>query len=336
MVLCPVAGIAAALSFESLYQAARPTFGRLALGFPLLLDTLVAGSMLAFLAGATVGRPRAGWRWTAHGGVTGTLVLNAMAASSLSAIPWHVTPGLVWSILVEMTARQVIGDWQARHDAAAEPISGRLWLISPVETARTWRYMARTGQPSHRQARADLAVLTAAVQVLRMAMPARRQRAARHLICRQLWAGAIDPATLLAYLHDQDSSTVAGQPTAMVIQAFLTQEHGQPETGALSRPREDADKTPTRSTPAVIGRPAQPRQNSSAGPPTSSTGTLGTKHAAAVGRNPGRRHRDEAAVEIQRAHPGLDGHGLARELAARGWNVSARTARRILAETNRE
>ena len=130
LVLCPVAGIGAALSLQSLHEAAAPIFGPLAFGFPLLVDMLILGATLAFLAGATVGRPLPGWRWTAHGGVSGTLLLNAMAADGPATIPWHVTPAVVWSVLVEMAARQVTGH-TTLSAAVSEPIPARIWLSSP-------------------------------------------------------------------------------------------------------------------------------------------------------------------------------------------------------------
>ena len=86
LILCPVAGIGALLSFRSLHEAAAPVFGSFAAGFPLLVDMLILGSTLAYLAGASLGRALPGWRWTAHGGVAGTLLLNALAASGPTSI----------------------------------------------------------------------------------------------------------------------------------------------------------------------------------------------------------------------------------------------------------
>jgi hypothetical protein len=58
IVLVPVALIGAILSFQSLYQAAVPTFGQwLAAGFPLLVDLLILGASLQYVAGAKIGRP---------------------------------------------------------------------------------------------------------------------------------------------------------------------------------------------------------------------------------------------------------------------------------------
>jgi len=347
LVLCPVAGIGAALSFQSLHQAAVPIFGRLAFGFPVLVDMLILGSMLAYLAGATTGRALPGWRWTAHGGACGTLLLNAMTASSAETIPWHITPALVWSVLVEMTARQVTAYSRAPHTAAGEPIPARLWVSSPVDAVRTWLQMARTGERSHRQARADLALRAAAEQALQTAMPRHRQRATRKLIRKQLRAGALDPAALLRFLHDQDDD--ADQPAAaVVIQTFLTaapklQERPQPATGEVTRKR----------SPEEITAPHLPGPPTSRTPPLSPTGTpqpdlpastpSGRKrtHGEPTRQWPDRsselnRRRGQAAAQILQAQPGIDGTQLARELGHRGWDLSPRTARRILARTARE
>src|SRR3954452_2902998 len=91
IVLVPVGVIGAALSFASIYEAALPSYGPvLAAGFPFLVDFLILGVSLQYIAGARVGRPRMGWRLTAHAGVAGTLLLNAMAAPDLAHLPWHV------------------------------------------------------------------------------------------------------------------------------------------------------------------------------------------------------------------------------------------------------
>jgi hypothetical protein len=327
VVLCPVAGIGASLSFQSLHEAAESTFGSLAVGFALLVDMLILGSTLAFLAGATVGRERSGWRWTAHGGVIATLVLNALAASSPATIPWHITPALVWSVLVEMTARQVIGDWKILNAASTEPIPTRLWLISPLDSFQTWLQMARTGELCHRQARADLAVHAAAVQALKAAMPRRRQRGTRNLIRKQLHAGALDPAALLRYLH-RDAS--AEHHTAVIVQAFLNEESAAEVSNISSRPSGTA-----RARVSPHGRPPDPSEQART--------TCGKQHARDEAsekrphRSPDLRQRQAAAVEILRTRPDVDAHQLAQNLADQGWQVvSPRTARRILSQASRE
>jgi Protein of unknown function (DUF2637) len=201
LVLVPVAVIGAVLSFRSLYTAATPVFGRqLALGFPLLVDFLILGASLQYVAGAKVGRGRAGWRWTAHAGVAGTLLLNALAARNLGEVPWHITAPAVWSVLVELTAREVLGEWRATHPALGEQIPVRLWLTAPLESTHTWLRMARRVQGEQAVARLDVGVHAAAVEALKLALPQRRARRVRRILQRQLRAGSLPPAAILGPL----------------------------------------------------------------------------------------------------------------------------------------
>jgi hypothetical protein len=223
VVLVPVALIGAALSFASIYEAARPTYGPvLAAGFPFLVDFLILGVSLQYIAGARVGRPRFGWRLTAHAGVAGTLLLNALAARDLAHLPWHVVAPAVWSVLVEMSAREVIGEYRATRRAPADRIPARLWFTAPVESTRTWLLMARSGSRSHAVARVDVGVMAAAGEALRLALPGRRPRRVRRIIKRQLRAGSLPPAQVLASLGWTDSSSTLVTDPAAVLRATLT------------------------------------------------------------------------------------------------------------------
>jgi hypothetical protein len=200
-VLIPVAVIGAVLSFDSLYAAATPTFGRyLGAGFPLLVDLLILGSSLQYVAGAKVGRPMAGWRLTAHAGVGATLILNALAAQHLGEVPWHVTAPAVWAVLVELTAKQVLGEWKATHATPTDEISFTLWMSTPMESARTRLLMLRTGLTDAHEARAAVGIHAAAREALRLALPSWRGRSVRKIINRQLRAGSLPPAAILAPL----------------------------------------------------------------------------------------------------------------------------------------
>jgi hypothetical protein len=341
VVLCPVAGIGAALSFQSLHKAAVPIFGPLAFGFPLLADMLILGATLAFLAGATLGRERSGWRWTAHGGVTTTLLLNALAASSPATIPWHITPALVWSILVEMTARQVTSDWKSASASSTEQIPARLWISTPLDTTRTWLWMARTGQHCHRQARADLALHAAAAQALKTAMPHRRQRGTRHLIRKQLRAGALDPTVVLSFLRGQHHEHPPEHHTAVVIQAFLTEEAHPDTDGTTAQP--GAAPGSLLRTASAAARLAKSPSGGLSDPlerATSDSRAQRLSEVSAAKRSvsaPELRHRRcQAAMEILQRNPKIDGPQLARELTDHGWPVSPRTARRILTQASQE
>jgi len=204
IVLVPVAAIGAVLSFRSLYEAATPTFGPvLAAGFPLLVDLLILGASLQYVAGAKIGRPMAGWRLTAHAGVAGTLALNALAAPQAGDIPWHVTAPAVWAILVELTAKQVLGEWRATHAIRVDKIFLSLWITAPIESIRTRLLMFRTGTTNAHQARISVGVHAAAREALhlalpgRFAQPGRSARRVRRVINRQLRAGSLPPAAIL-------------------------------------------------------------------------------------------------------------------------------------------
>jgi len=225
VVLVPVAAIGAVLSFRSLYQAAVPTFGDyLAAGFPLLVDLLILGASLQYVAGAKVGRPMAGWRLTAHAGVVGTLVLNALAAKELGEVPWHVTAPAVWAVLVELTAKQVLGEWKATHTAKADVISLPLWMTAPVESVRTRLLMFRTGITNAHQARIAVGVNAAAREALRLALPKRNARRVRKIINRQLRAGSLTPVAILRPLGWTKGGVVLNNARPDVILQAVLQE----------------------------------------------------------------------------------------------------------------
>lgn len=201
IVLVPVAVIGAVLSFESLYRAAVPVFGdRLAYGFPLLVDALILGASLEYVAGAKVGRPHSGWRLTAHAGIAGTLVLNALAARTPAEVPWHVVAPAVWSVLVELTARQTLGEWKAAHKPPADAIPLRLWLTAFGESRRVWLRMARRLDGEQAAARLEVGQHAAAVEALKLALPGRRARPTRRILQGQLRLGSLTPAELPAVL----------------------------------------------------------------------------------------------------------------------------------------
>jgi hypothetical protein len=194
-VLSLVAAAGAVLSYKSLRDRAAEVFpDALAAVFPLLVDALIVGASLAYLAGAVLGRGRPGWRLTAHAGVAGTLVLNALASKTLTDVPWHIAAPLVWSALVELTARDLLGDYRATH-ARPDSIPFALWLTAPGESASTWLRVRR--QAAHAAVRVDVGAHAAAREALRMALPGYRARRVRRVISRQLRAGSVTPAAVL-------------------------------------------------------------------------------------------------------------------------------------------
>jgi hypothetical protein len=201
-ILAAVAGIGAALSYASLYGAAADVFPPvLAAGFPLLVDALILGASLRYVAGARLGRPVPAWRVTAHAGIAGTIALNALAANTTAAVPWHVVAPAVWAVLVELSARDAIGDWRAEQ-TAVDRIPARLWVTAPVESARTWLHLARLSAAVG--ARRDAAVLGAARTALRLSARGRSGRRVRREVARWLRTGALDPAQVLAVTRSVD------------------------------------------------------------------------------------------------------------------------------------
>jgi hypothetical protein len=221
LVLAPVALIGAVLSFRSLYEAALPTFGpHLSAGFPLLVDLLILGASLQYVAGAKVGRPMAGWRWTAHAGVAATLLLNALAADNAANVPWHVTAPAVWAVLVELTARTVLGEWRRANDVPLDRIPASLWLTAPVESARSRLLMLRTARTDAPASRVEVGVQAAAREALRLALPGRDGRRVRQIIHRQLRAGSLPPSAVLRPLG-WDGSEPSGTGPARILQMVL-------------------------------------------------------------------------------------------------------------------
>jgi Protein of unknown function (DUF2637) len=306
MVLVPVAVIGAVLSFQSLYRAAVPVFGdRLALGFPLLVDFLILGASLQYVAGAKIGRPRAGWRWTAHAGVAGTLALNAMAAHGLDQVPWHVTAPAVWSVLVELTAREVLGQWRAAHAPAGEAIPLRLWLTAPVESARTWLRLARRVAGEQAAARVDVGLHAAAVEALKLALPRRRDRQVRRILQRQLRAGSLPPAAVLGPLGwlngAQELPTLAPQ---QVLRAVLRDLLSQPQSQPLVPVQVAVQVEPSGSAPAIEAGTFRTvdRTSDRAGGriPDPTTSTSGTVRADPVTRTAARESGQESGQESGR------------------------------------
>ncbi|HEY6797549.1 MAG TPA: DUF2637 domain-containing protein [Kineosporiaceae bacterium] len=232
VVLGLVAVIGAVLSWGSLYQAASVELGGsgpryaginvVGAAFPLLLDALILGASLRYVAGVKARRPVAGWRMAAHAAIAGTIVLNGAAADSPSNVPWHIVAPAVWSLIVELYARDVLGELREVRAHDAELIPLRLWLTAPGESIRTsWR-MARTGERSAERARVAADRCAAACDALRRALPGLRHRRTRRQITRRVWAGSIDPADVFAAIGWLRASAAEGPvPADDVFRAAL-------------------------------------------------------------------------------------------------------------------
>lgn len=266
IVLVPVAATGAVLSFDALHSRAEQVFGDpLAYAFPLLVDALILGSTLAYLAGAKVGRPRAGWRFTAHAGVIGTVVLNADAAHGWGEVLWHITPPAVWAALVELTGAELLGRWRAQHATVLAHIPARLWVTAPVESLRTWLRMARRLDGEQASARLDVGVHDAALHALELALPGWKNRKIRRILRRQLRAGSLPPAAILrplgwmrdggggAALSNLDGPTVLRAVLGDAIRGVV-----DPQLSAAAPPPSSETDTAGSVTPPVAADPGPP------------------------------------------------------------------------------
>jgi hypothetical protein len=102
----------------------------------------------------------------------------------------------VWSVLVELTARDVLGGWRATHQTLRDRIPVRVWLTAPGESARvSWR-MARTGIPDASVVREITEQCATARDLLAVALPGHSNRRKRRQITRRLSSGVLDPGVL--------------------------------------------------------------------------------------------------------------------------------------------
>lgn len=377
LVLAPVAIIGAVLSFHSLHDAALPTFGPgYAAGFPLLVDLLILGASLQYVAGTKVRRSVRGWRLTAHAGVIATLGLNALAAEHVSQVPWHVTAPAVWAVLVELTAQQARGDTKTtdtpHHNGNA--ISWILWLTAPLESTRTRLLMMRTGITDAHTARIAVGVHAAAREVLRLALPHRNGHRVRKIISRQLRAGSLPPAAILVPLGwGEPHRTMRDRRPETVLQAVLYgvldpaiqatapgQRTQSFDAGPVSAAADDTftDDPPDQDRPADpddhdlagddvsegIDNGSHEKKGPDTGPATDmdEDDSADTTKQDAHSRDPSGNPRSEqhqrlaAAVNIMRQTPNITGPALRAALSAQGWDVSVRTATRILPTARRE
>jgi hypothetical protein len=207
--LTAVAAIGAINSWGSLYEAAvthltgvnLPTIHGVSVAgatFPLLLDALIIAASLQYVIGVKEQRPVAGWRAAAHAAIAGSVAANAAAAHSVLDAPWHMIAPACLSLVVELVARDVLGELREVKTSGDDRIPWRLWISAPGESARTQWRMLRTGQTSAAVARVDADRCAAARDALRRVLPGQRHYRTRREITRRLWAGSISPGDVFA------------------------------------------------------------------------------------------------------------------------------------------
>jgi hypothetical protein len=257
LVLSVVAAIGAAASYTGLQAGFAPWFPYwIAAALPLLVDGVILGSSLRWLAGIRLGRPVHAWRLLAHTGVAMTIVLNAAAAQTPAAVPWHVVAPAVWAVLVELVARDAIGDHRATV-AELERIPFRLWVTAPLESSRTWIHLARTTAAV--RARRDVAVHGAARTMLRIATPTVRGWRVRRELVRRMRSGALAPQAVL----DACSPVDGRYPSPVeVLRAAVTTILADSSAAPARRAR--STQPPTMKAPGPLTHPAADRDE--AGP----------------------------------------------------------------------
>jgi hypothetical protein len=271
LALAALAGIAAWLSYASVRTAALPVFGpRGGSAFPLLLDTGVFAASEYYLRSVRANRPMAGFRTLTRALIAATVAVNVSAADSARGALLHAVPPALFAALVELRARQILGD--VRHQAGAWPdrIPIRLWLTSPFESFRLWLWVAKAG--SHSTQRAAREQHLVAVRALKLALPGRigDARTARALVRRQLRAGTLAPAILVTAtgLDADIEGTGAAAVLRVALRAALTASATQP-ADTPTPPQDPATaaevplpEPPRRPIPATSkGRTPAPRKN---------------------------------------------------------------------------
>jgi Protein of unknown function (DUF2637) len=192
-----VALLGAVFSYSGQFSRAEPIFGRpIAYAFPVMVDGLIAACAAYYIGTVAKGRPQLGYRWVAHAGIAATIVLNALAARSPAEVPWHVVAPAIWGVLIELRAREVLGDYRAEHGSPTDRLPWRLWVAEPVASARVAVWMARTGTRSHVEARAQRGEYLAAKSALQLNAKRRRRRL-RRLALALVRSGTLDPAVLV-------------------------------------------------------------------------------------------------------------------------------------------
>jgi len=193
-----IAAVSAVMSFTSVATwagQAWPSESWMGYGVPVLTDALILVASLKVLIAVRAGLASAGWRFTAHLMIVGTVVINAQAATAPRFALVHVLAPVVWSIVVELTVRDAIGERHAAETGPSGRIPARLWLTEPIASARVAWHMARRGVRVVEDARLAVAQVRAARAALRIA---ERSGRVRRAVLAQVRAGSLAPGEVLA------------------------------------------------------------------------------------------------------------------------------------------
>jgi len=238
-----LAGIAGWLSYASVRAAAVHVFGPVGgSAFPVLLDAGVFASSEYYLASVRKVRPSLGFRTLTRALITATVVINVSTAGDWRAALMHAVPPALFAALVELRARQILGD--QRDALGVERIPLKLWIVSPVRSFRITLHVAR--QSAHGALWQQREQRAAALRALRIAVPGRGQaRRARRQAAVAIRTGMLAPADLIAATGLDD--TADGTGPAAVLRVALRASLGasgsqgvnvsRMQSAAASRPR---------------------------------------------------------------------------------------------------
>jgi hypothetical protein len=191
--------VGAVLSFNSVVQAVPPELSRYRYLFPIPLDIMIFGFAVMYVTGVRLGRPSSGYRTAMHSLVALTIYMNILASPSWRTAPWHIIGSLVWSFVVEMVARDVLGDMRAHRAVRTDldSLTLGLWLTALPETFRAAMRRLRDPALSVMDARMATEACAAARDLLRARFPGREHWGLRRKISRRLWSGVLPPARLM-------------------------------------------------------------------------------------------------------------------------------------------
>ena len=212
-----LAGIAGWLSYASVRAAAVHVFNPVGgSAFPVLLDAGVFASSEFHLGSVRKGRPSFGFRTLTRALIAATVAINVSTAGDWRAALMHAVPPALFAALVELRARQILGDQRAASGAERIPL--KLWIVSPVRSFRITLHVARAG--AHGDLWQQREQRAAALRALRIAVPGRGQaRRARRQAAAAIRTGMLAPAELIAATGLDD--TADGTGPAAVLRVAL-------------------------------------------------------------------------------------------------------------------
>jgi hypothetical protein len=258
VVLSGVTVLGAVHSYDAVRHGAEQIFGAglMADTFPLLADGVIAGATFRYVSLLRRGRYVRGWRLLAHSGIAATVYLNAAVAGTLGQIPWHVVAPAGFSVLLELWAKEAVGELQELSGARRDPIPLWLWITDPRLARRVRMQMARSGGTAFVDAVAEVHRIDVALQVLRLALPGddRRERATRARLARWIRHGVLPTSSVLevAGLTDPGLDPSSLPPAECLLRATFSEVLAAPQPVA-------PPVAPPPARPAGVTRPAPDR-----------------------------------------------------------------------------